>query len=299
MAQAAIDMGFLVSFSGIITFKKSEALREVAHALPNERLLIETDSPYLSPEPHRGKTNEPAYVAEVARVLAEIKGLTTEDIARITRFNFNRFFRLPDPSLHRRTVTYRIRKSIYVNLTTRCTADCVFCARLIDPVVSGYYLCLKEEEEPGAEEVISEIGDPSGYEEVIFCGYGEPTIRLDVLKEVARAVKLKGGCTRIDTIGHANLFHKRNIVPELVGLIDHVSISLNAADPIKYEKLCRTEFPGESFTGMLEFAREAVKQLPRVTMTVVRVPSLDIDACKRIADDVGAAFRIREYDLVG
>jgi TatD DNase family protein len=299
MAQAAIDMGFLVSFSGIITFKKSEALREVARALPNERLLIETDSPYLSPEPYRGKTNEPAYVAEVARVLAEIKGLTTEDIARITRFNFNRFFKLPDPSLQRRTVTYRIRKSIYVNLTTRCTADCVFCARLIDPVVSGYYLGLKEEEEPRAEEVISEIGDPSGYEEVIFCGYGEPTIRLDVLKEVARAVKLKGGRTRIDTIGHANLFHKRNIVPELVGLIDHVSISLNAADAIKYEKLCRTEFPGESFAGMLGFAREAVKQLPRVTMTVVRVPNLDIDACKRIADDVGAAFRIREYDLVG
>jgi TatD DNase family protein len=299
MARDAIEMGFLVSFSGIITFKKSQPIREVARSLPNERVLIETDSPFLAPEPHRGRTNEPAFVAETARALGEVKGLTTEDIARITRFNFNRFFKLPDPSIGRRTVTYKIRHSIYVNLTTRCTADCVFCARLYDPVVSGYYLGLKENEEPGAGEIIAEIGDPRQFEEVVFCGYGEPTLRLDVIKEVSRAVKSKGGFTRLDTIGHANLIHKRNVVPELVGLIDHVSISLNAADAQKYEKLCRTEFPGEAFTGMLEFTRECVKLLPRVTMSIVRVPNLDVEACKQMADEVGAVFRIREYDLVG
>lgn len=299
MARVAIELGFLISFSGIITFKKSQALREVVRALPNEKLLIETDSPFLAPEPHRGKTNEPAFVAETARVMAEIKGLTVEDVARITRFNFNRFFKLPDPTIGRRTVTYKIRRSLYVNLTTRCTADCVFCARLYDPIVSGYYLGLREDQEPSAEEIIAEIGDPARFEEIVFCGYGEPTLRLDVIKEVSRVVKAKGGRTRIDTIGHANLIYKRNVAPELVGLIDHVSISLNAADAQKYEKLCRTEFPGEAFTGMLDFAREAVKYLPQVTMSVVRVPNLDIDACKRIADDVGATFRIREYDLVG
>ncbi|MDD5543398.1 MAG: YchF/TatD family DNA exonuclease [Acidobacteriia bacterium] len=299
MAQAVAEMGFMISFSGILTFKKSEALREVARALPNERLLIETDAPYLAPEPYRGKVNEPAYVAETARVLAEVKGLTLEDIARITRFNFNRFFKLPDPHLRQRTVTYKIRHSLYVNLTTRCTADCVFCARLVDPMVSGYYLGLKEDEEPSAEEILGEIGDPSGYEEIVFCGYGEPTLRLDVIKEVAREVKARGGRTRIDTIGHANLIYKRNVVPELVGLIDHVSISLNAADAEKYEKLCRTEFPGEAFAGMLEFARECVQRLPRVTMSVVRVPGLDVEACRGIAREVGATFRIREYDLVG
>lgn len=299
LARAALEMGFLISFSGILTFKKSQALREVARSLPNEHLLIETDAPFLAPEPYRGKTNEPAYVVETARALAEIKGLTTEDIARITRFNFNRFFKLPDPAIGRRTVTYKIRHSLYVNLTTRCTADCVFCARLHDPVVSGYYLGLKEEEEPSAEEIIAEIGDPTPYDEIVFCGYGEPTLRLDVIKAVAKEIKAKGGRTRLDTIGHANLIAQRNVVPELVGLIDHVSISLNAADPIKYEKLCRTEFPGEAFTGMLEFAREAVKLLPKVTLSVVRVPNLDIEACRRLAEDVGATFRIREYDLVG
>ncbi len=299
MARAAIDMGFLISFSGILTFKNSQNLGDIARMLPNEKLLIETDSPYLAPEPYRGKTNEPAYVVETARVLAQVKGLTTEDVARITRFNFNRFFRLPDPTLRRRTVTYRIRHSLYVNLTTRCTADCVFCARLYDPVVSGYYLGLKEEEEPTAEEIIQEIGDPTRFEEVVFCGYGEPTLRLDIIKEVSRAVKAKGGMTRIDTIGHANLIHQRNVVPELVGLIDHVSVSLNASDPDKYEKLCRTEFPGEAFSGMLDFTRECVRYLPKVTMSVVRVPNLDIEACQKLAQSVGATFRIREYDLVG
>jgi TatD DNase family protein len=94
LAQRAIEIGFMISFSGIVTFKKAEELRAVAKQVPLDRLLIETDCPYLTPIPYRGKRNEPAYVVEVARCLAGLHGVELEEMARITTDNFNRFFEL-------------------------------------------------------------------------------------------------------------------------------------------------------------------------------------------------------------
>lgn len=94
MAEAAIEMGFYISFSGIVTFKNAQELRDVAKLIPDDRLLIETDSPYLAPVPHRGKQNQPAYVVEVAKHLASIRGQSVEHIAQITSENFNRLFKL-------------------------------------------------------------------------------------------------------------------------------------------------------------------------------------------------------------
>lgn len=94
LAQQALELGFLISFSGIVTFKKADELRAVAAQVPLDKLLIETDCPFLSPVPFRGKRNEPAYVVEVARCLASIHGLGVEEIARITTENFTRLFKL-------------------------------------------------------------------------------------------------------------------------------------------------------------------------------------------------------------
>jgi TatD DNase family protein len=92
VAEAAMAMGFYISFSGIVTFKNAVALREVAAAVPLERMLIETDSPYLAPVPHRGRTNQPGYVMHVAEEIARIKGLTVEEVGEITSQNFFRLF---------------------------------------------------------------------------------------------------------------------------------------------------------------------------------------------------------------
>jgi len=94
LAQRAIEIGFMISFSGIITFKKAEELRAVAKQVPLDRLLIETDCPYLTPIPYRGKRNEPAYVVEVARCLSMLHSVDIEKLARVTTENFNRFFGL-------------------------------------------------------------------------------------------------------------------------------------------------------------------------------------------------------------
>lgn len=92
MAREAMDMGYYISLSGIVTFRNAEALREVARFVPMERLLVETDSPYLAPVPHRGKPNEPAFVREVAEFLAELKGVSFEQLAQATTNNFYRLF---------------------------------------------------------------------------------------------------------------------------------------------------------------------------------------------------------------
>lgn len=96
-ARAALDLGMMISFSGIVTFRNAQGLREVARRVPDEALLIETDSPYLAPVPHRGRTNEPAHVRWVAHTLAEVRGASIERIGALTTANFFRMLRRPAP----------------------------------------------------------------------------------------------------------------------------------------------------------------------------------------------------------
>ncbi|MCL5049262.1 MAG: YchF/TatD family DNA exonuclease [Firmicutes bacterium] len=94
MAEQALDLGFYISISGIVTFNSADELREVVRQVPLERLLIETDSPWLAPVPHRGKENQPAYVKDVAAFVAKLKGVSIEEVAQVTRDNFYRLFAL-------------------------------------------------------------------------------------------------------------------------------------------------------------------------------------------------------------
>jgi TatD DNase family protein len=296
MARTLIERGFLISIAGPVTFPKAEALREIVRQVPIEHLLVETDAPYLSPVPMRGKRNEPAFVRHTAEAVAKIKGLTLDDVARITSFNAMQLFGIGTISGSGR-ITYPIRNSLYLNITNRCTAACTFCVRYHTDFVKGHNLRLRDE--PSADELIKAIGDPKRYDEVVFCGYGEPLIRLDVVKAVAAEVKRLGGKVRIDTNGHANLIHKRNVLPELAGLVDAVSVSLNAQNAEVYEKLSQPRFGAPTYEAVKEFIREAKKYVPEVIATVVSAPGVDIEACRKIAEELGAQYRVREYNVVG
>ena len=92
VAEQALDIGFYISFSGIVTFKSAKAVQEVAMKAPLDRILVETDAPYLAPVPHRGKTNEPAYVRHTAEFIAELRGITLDEVAKTTTENFYRLF---------------------------------------------------------------------------------------------------------------------------------------------------------------------------------------------------------------
>src|SRR5262249_10939596 len=91
-ARQSIERGFYLSFGGVLTFPKAENVREAARIVPDDRLLVETDAPYLAPVPHRGKRNEPAFVVETARKLAEVRGVGVEEIASLTTSNFDQLF---------------------------------------------------------------------------------------------------------------------------------------------------------------------------------------------------------------
>jgi len=296
MAKQCLELGFYISIAGPVTYPKNEGLRDVVKAVSIDKLLVETDCPYLSPQKFRGKRNEPAYVRYTAEKIAEVKGLSIEDVARITTLNAWRLFGIGEIDQSTK-IAYAIRNSLYLNITNRCTNSCTFCAKFKDFTVKGHQLCL--EREPSVVEIQAAIGDPSQWQEVVFCGYGESLLRLEEVKQIAAWLKEKDVKVRINTDGQANLVHKRNILPELAGLIDSVSVSLNAADAATYQKWCRSEFGEAGFEAIKEFLRLARTHIPEVTATAVALPGLDIEACRHLAEQLGVAFREREYNELG
>lgn len=296
MAAEAAALGFYISVPGTITYPGNKCLHDVVRSTSIDRMLVETDCPYLTPVPHRGKLNEPSYVRLAAEKIAEIKGLTLEDVARITTKNACDLLGITlwDQSAK---IAYRIRNSLYLNITNRCANRCTFCPKFDDFTVKGHNLML--DSEPSYDEVITAFGHPEGIDEVVFCGYGEPLIRLDLLKQVATELKQRGFRIRINTDGQANLIHGRNILPELAGLIDSISVSLNAPDSATYSQLCNTPFGEAGFKGLCDFISSATVHIPRVFASAVTIPGIDIDACRRLATSLGAEFRVREYTEVG
>ncbi len=298
-AERYLAAGFVISFSGILTFPKGENVRESASFVPIEETLVETDAPFLAPVPRRGKRNEPSFVAHTARALAELKGLSEADVRRITTRNSRRLFRLPTEETAG-PPTYTIRDSLYVNLTNACDAKCTFCPRTHDEFeVKGYDL--RRAKDPRFEEIVESIGDPTAYDEIVFCGYGEPTLRLDTLKQVAGWVKERGGTTRLNTNGHADLINKRPTAPEIVGLIDVVSVSLNAQDVETFERHCPSAFSPDGYTPMLDYIRAARDAGLQVVCTAVGgLEGVDMEACRRMAeDDLGVTWRGRVLSELG
>ena len=199
------------------------------------------------------------------------------------------------------TITYPVKRGIYVNMTNRCPCACTFCLRQNGPGVYGSDP-LWLEREPTVQEVCDSLDgwDLSQYEEVVFCGYGEPTERLEDLLEVARYLKAKSGIPiRINTNGLADLIWGKPTAPMLAGLIDCVSVSLNAMGAEEYLRLTRSRFGIGSYDAMLNFTRECTKYVPRVMMTVVGEPVTtpeEQEVCRKICESVGAQLRVRPYE---
>lgn len=296
MAKEAKRREYLLSIGGPVTFRNSKRLPEVLRAVELEGLMLETDCPYLAPEPHRGGRNEPAYLTIIAGKIADLlMPLTVEDVCRATTLNAKKFFNIGkiDPS----KIAYQIRDSLYLNITNRCTNACVFCIRQKTDFIKGYNLRLGRE--PDFSEVIDSIGDPLRYREVVFCGYGEPLLRLDLVKQVAGWLKERGAMVRINTNGQGSLIAGRNIVPELSGLVDEVSISLNVHDSGAYDRICPSRFGGQAYQAVKNFAVECRKAGIKTTVTVMNMPGVDLGLAQKVAGELGVNLRVRHYDVVG
>lgn len=191
------------------------------------------------------------------------------------------------------TCVYQIGNNLYVNMTNRCSNRCAFCVREQSGEYEGYSLWLKEGE-PTVEQIVGSIGNPAAYHEIVFCGYGEPTYRLNEMLQICDFVHICHGKTRLNTNGHGNLIHGRPIARELAGKLDSVNISLNAPDEAEYNELCRPALGG-AFEGMLAFARDCKNAGIRCWFSVVDcIGQEKIERCRVIADSVGIPLRVRE-----
>ena len=193
-------------------------------------------------------------------------------------------------------ITYVINSNLYVNLTNHCTNRCEFCVR--EAADTGLFADFRLEREPTFEEIAAEMDSRNlnMFSEIVFCGYGEPACRLyDMLSTCRKIRETSGTPIRVNTNGHASLIMKEDTAPMFRGLVDCMRISLNAPDPDTYMKLCHPKFGEDTFSGVLKFAREVVKYVPKVVLTAMRGTLTDeaMDRCAKIASDIGAGFHIR------
>jgi radical SAM protein, tatD family-associated len=196
------------------------------------------------------------------------------------------------------TIVYVFENTLYLNITNRCTNSCDFCVRTVS---DGYYSenSLWLEYEPSLDEILTALEKYKfdDYKEIVFCGYGEPTCRLNIMLQVCRFIRKKSGIKiRLNTNGHASLIEHHDTAPLFEGLLDTVSVSLNTADAESYQNICHSKFGKSAFYGMLDFAREVKKYVPEVLFSVVRttIPESDVEKCKKIADEYGIRLRVRE-----
>jgi TatD family-associated radical SAM protein len=202
------------------------------------------------------------------------------------------------------TITYEYEGALYVNLTNRCNCNCVFCLRHGKAEGSIYTEdSLWLEHEPSHEEAMASFlsRDIPSYREIVFCGYGEPTYRIDEIFALVDELKEKFGHklppVRINTNGHANLINGRDVCPELQGRIDTLSISLNADNAAAYAAICLPIQGEAAYQAMLDFAKEAAAYVPTVVMTIVDKDKTqeEIQTCYRIAEELGVTLRVRSF----
>ena len=198
------------------------------------------------------------------------------------------------------TITYELDGSLYVNVTNRCCNDCIFCLRNNHDSVNGEDV-LWLDHEPTVEEIKEDFRkrNMSNYKQVVFCGYGEPLMRFDTcittakwIKETYPFIKI-----RINTNGLANMMEKRDVTPKFQGIIDSISISLNASTPERYDELCKSCFGLDAFDGLLDFAQKAKAFVPEVTLSVVDhdISAEEIESCRLLVESRDLGFRVREY----
>lgn len=197
------------------------------------------------------------------------------------------------------TILYEVEKNLYLNLTNKCPCDCIFCIRNNgDSAYGSDSLWL--EKDPTAEQVISELKEKNlnSYKEIIYCGFGEPLEALDVLIEVSKYLKASTKTPiRLNTNGLSDLIHGKPTAHLLKGLVDIVSISLNAGSESEYNRVSQPSFGNPSFKAMLKFAEECKTFIPTVSFSVVNIISTEeIDKCKEISEKMGIKLRIRKYE---
>ena len=197
------------------------------------------------------------------------------------------------------TLSYEVGSGLYLNITNKCPCSCTFCIRNNgDGAYGSDPLWL--EHQPTAEEIVADLKkrDLDSYSEIVFCGYGEPTCELEILKKVSAYIRsVTDTVIRINTNGLSDLIHGRDTAAEFKGVCDVISISLNASTSEAYHAVTRPSFKGvDCFEAMLTFAKNVGRYVPEVMLTVVDIiGEEEIERSRKIAESIGVKLRVREY----
>lgn len=193
------------------------------------------------------------------------------------------------------TIVYRAKGNLYLNITNRCSSDCVFCIKKFTDRMYGYDLRLPAE--PPLEDILHELERAfieGPVTEVVLVGFGEPTMRLDDVLKIIEWLRLRRIPSRLDTNGHARLLYPdRPVAAELAAAgLGSVSVSLVAHNSEVYNQLCRPMF-SKAYRSVIRFAEDCAAAGIKVTLSVVDLPEVDIEACRAIADRIGTGFKVR------
>ena len=202
------------------------------------------------------------------------------------------------PENRKDTYAYPLDGKLYLNLTNKCSNGCDFCVRNERDSYYGHYLWLNHGEVT-FEKVVSAcngFGDLKRFEEVVFCGFGEPTYRMDLIDKLCDYFHEKGLKTRLNTNGQGSLINKRDIIPELVGKVDKINVSLNASCAENYQKICRSQYGENGFGAMVEFAKNCKRAGIDCRFSIVDcIGETEVESCKKLAQSTGVPLLIRKY----
>ena len=286
-----VTRGFFIGFTGCLTFRNNQRLRDLLRSIPKEQVLIETDSPYMAPEPVRGKSCEPSYLKYVFGEVSHIWNTGESETAAQLWKNSMKACQLG--RWKRTDLVYSIGNSVYVNITGKCNNNCRFCVCKRQDGIAGYYLRHNSEpDEYDLELALKSLAD--GYGELVFCGYGEPTLRPDLLYKLASGMKKRGWKIRLNTNGRALSFLPPEKVRELLSVFDNVSTSLNFHEASGYNRLCRPDTEN-AFENILKFIEMTKNIVSTTEVTAVAYTGVNEREIRKKAEDLGVPFRMRGF----
>ena len=293
LTDIAVSRGYYIGVDGPVTYKKNGDLRSVVSSVPRKQLLVETDSPFLPPEPFRGRRNEPANTRLVVMKIRELQGgsESIESTSFTLWENTMRAYRL-HPENRRADVVYRYGDSLYVNVTSKCQNSCVFCIRNTEDGIADYNL--RYIQDPPDELVLSTIREfpIEKFKELVFCGFGEPTLRSQLIMKASAAARARGVRTRLNTNGLCTFFMSDDRVLELLGSFDSVSISLNASGAREYNRICPSEVEN-SWEHLMRFIRLAGRSHIETQLSAVKNSGADIQRVTALAKRLQMPLKVR------
>lgn len=277
VARRVTELGFHLGIGGVATFKKAKLL-DILHAIPLDRIVLETDGPYLAPHPFRGKRNEPALIGFVVDALARIHGVPADEIARQTTENFLLAMRIEKKSLP--APVYKIGNRVYIHTIPEA-----------DPVA------LADRAADTAGKMFGDAGpgETRAVEEAVICGFYEPLEYIDQVMAVSARLRSMGARVRVITGRRGHAAVGRDAVSSLVGIVDALTVRMYGPTAAQHERTAMTGLGDAAFASLVDFVKGATASGIDTDCLFIAVSKMRLEPCRELAENLGAGCEVRKF----